>query len=78
MGRYGEAIAHYGQAIEIAMRTLGKEHPNTRTIQNNYYRMLFESPEEEILKALPEEKHEDYRQTRQEWESDQAQENPEE
>ena len=76
MGRYEEAFpsgtrsascAHYQQAINIAEETLGENHPNTVTITNNYLQMLRQAPTEEILKALPEEMHENYLQ----WKSDQ-------
>ena len=67
MGRYEEAIAHYQKAINIAQQTLGENHPNTVTTTNNYLQMLLQAPTEEILKALPEEIHENYLQ----WRSDQ-------
>ena len=60
MGRYEEAIAHYQHAINIAQQTLGENHPNTIQATKNYLRMLLEAPTEEILKALPEEMHENY------------------
>jgi tetratricopeptide (TPR) repeat protein len=68
MGRYEEAIAHYQQAVNIAQQTLGENHPNTLTFTNNYLQMLLEAPTEEILKALPEEMHENYLQWRSDWE----------
>ncbi len=54
------SIAHYQQAVNIAQGTLGENHPNTVTITNNYLQMLRQAPTEEILKALPEEMHENY------------------
>ena len=54
------SIAHYQQAVNIAQGTLGENHPNTVTINNNYLQMLRQAPTEEILKALPEEMHENY------------------
>jgi tetratricopeptide (TPR) repeat protein len=79
MGRYKEAFpsgtrsascAHYQQAINIAEETLGENHPNTVTITNNYLQMLRQAPTEEILKALPEEMHENYLKMRSHWEKD--------
>ncbi len=79
MGRYKEAFpsgtrsascAHYQQAINIAQQTLGENHPNTVTITNNYLQMLRQAPTEEILKALPEEMHENYLKMRSHWEKD--------
>jgi hypothetical protein len=69
MGRYEEVIPNYQQAINIAQQTLGENHPNTVTITRNYKLMLFESPLEEILKALPEEKHKNYLEARRDWEN---------
>jgi tetratricopeptide (TPR) repeat protein len=69
MGRYEEAIAHYQQAINIAQETLGENHPNTIQTRNNFFQMLLESSIEEILKALPEENHEDYLKMRRDWEN---------
>jgi len=57
---YQAAIAHYQHAINIAQQTLGENHPNTIQATKNYLRMLLEAPTEEILKALPEEMHENY------------------
>ena len=68
MGRYEEAIANYHQAINITQQTLGENHPNTVITTNNYLQMLLEAPTEEILKALPEEIHENYLKIRSDWE----------
>ena len=73
MGRYEEAIAHYQQAINIAQQTLGENHPNTVTINNNYLQMLLQAPTEEILKAFPEEIHENYLQWKSDWEKQKEQ-----
>jgi tetratricopeptide (TPR) repeat protein len=70
---YQEAIAHYQQAINIAQQTLGENHPNTATITNNYLQMLLQAPTEEILKALPEEIHENYLKMRSDWEKQKEQ-----
>ena len=79
MGRYKEAFpsgtrsascAHYQQAINITQQTLGENHPNTVTITNNYLQMLRQAPTEEILKALPEEMHENYLKMRSDQEKD--------
>jgi tetratricopeptide (TPR) repeat protein len=70
---YQEAIAHYQQAINIAQGTLGENHPNTVRFTNNFLQMLLEAPTEEILKALPEEMHENYLKMRSDWEKQKQQ-----
>ena len=82
MGRYEEAFpsgtrsascAHYQQAVNIAQQTLEENHPTTVKITDNYNRMLLEAPIEEILKALPEENHEDYLKKKRDWEKQKEQ-----
>ena len=34
-GNYDKALEHYGKALEILKRTLGKDHPNTLFVQKN-------------------------------------------
>jgi hypothetical protein len=70
MGRYEDAIAHCQKAINIAQQTLGENHPHTLQAIKNYTWMLLEAPTEEILKALPEEMHENYLKMRSDREKD--------
>jgi tetratricopeptide (TPR) repeat protein len=39
-GKYAEAEPLYRRALAICERTLGSEHPTTRTIQANYIALL--------------------------------------
>ena len=38
-GKYEKAEPLYKQALEIAEQTLGKNHPHTITIKNNYIKL---------------------------------------
>lgn len=35
-GRYAEAEPLYARAVEIALQTLGQDHPNTQIFINNF------------------------------------------
>ena len=70
---YEEAIAHYQQALNIAIQVLGEEHPRTKNLYNNFLQMLLEAPTEKILKALPKEMHEDYLKKKRDWEKQKEQ-----
>lgn len=43
MGRYEAAEPLYVRALAILFDKLGENHPNTRTVLNNYVQMLIEA-----------------------------------
>ena len=52
-GRYPEAEPLYLEAIKIATQVLGENHPHTKTLYQNYLRMLSQLPEAELRQRFP-------------------------